>query len=1216
LLEPAAGAPTTGTGVRFHWSRVSGADAYRLRVWSDTIANFNISQVTPNDDFVADVSIPQATLNWSVTSVDVNGIDGGTASSTFISADPAPLLLGPGNGSVLHYPTASVHLRAWWQELGGAGLYLDSDLAGVSGPLPAGIGSDVPRLLPGTYRWTAGGTNWSQYGFGAVAAPTRTLTVDWPNSTPALDLPKDKATVAAGDTVILRWEPVPGAVSYLVELDQGSGFAQQSDLPTTFDVVTGLLVGQTVQWRVRATQTPAGSLSPRLGPWSAVRSFTATAPAALTGLLPAAGATLAGWPVFRWDPLPGASGYSIEFADNALGTNALGRDVITPAMTLAAAASTDTPRAPGPSGTLWWRVRARSYGDGVDSPWTTWRQVTVTAPAGSLVGPVAVTASGPAACASGSTCATLPGRPILHWNAVPGATLYRVFMFSDGMVPGTWATADSAGTAMVAPPLATLKVDPYVAHATWSVDACPSVATCPDAPTGAISHFAMSLPGPTPLLPTDGTAIATEAALLTWGSEADQASADPDVLMPAITRYEVDYTRTAADGSVSKGSATFDGTSLILESPGDGDATTWQVTALAATPFSSEPASRSAPIGYQHTEPSVALTTPTEGATVASAPLLSWSPTGVAGEYVVQLLPASLANTGPWGIAGWSWNTAGATSLQVGDLPPGDYVWRVWQEEGPSTFGHFTVTGTPGVQLTAPAPGVGVAANDVDLSWQPYTSAIRYDVLIGPTPNLTWATRTWVGSSRLPYLAVPIRLPEQQLYWRVCPELVGLGVTDCSAVGGVTIGDSATQLLAVGSGSSATVPGAPLLPTASAGNGQAAVTWAAPVSDGGSAITGYTVKSSPGAKACTTGGTLGCTVTGLANGTAYTFSVTASNAIGTGPASVASNSITPDGTAPTASLSGPGAVTNTSTLSYTITFSEAISGLSATDFGTSGTASGCTVGTPSGAGGSYSVALAGCSDGTVTLTLLTNAVADLAANPGPSSPVLAAVVRVDRTAPTVTAPSAVPSVGAMIGASVPTLVSWTGSDGTGSGVGHYEVWLSTNGGAYVLIASPTTMTSTPSLTASTTTTYRLRVRAIDKAGNASGFAYGSTFHVKLIQQTSSVLAYYGTWYTVSTTSASGGSYRYCTSSGRYVSYTFTGRSIAVVGTKGSGFGSFKVYVDGVYLTTVSEYATSTAWRRILYARTWSTSATHTIKLVNFATSGHPRFDVDAFVVFG
>ncbi|NJD29578.1 MAG: hypothetical protein FIA92_14970, partial [Chloroflexi bacterium] len=80
-------------------------------------------------------------------------------------------------------------------------------------------------------------------------------------------------------------------------------------------------------------------------------------------------------------------------------------------------------------------------------------------------------------------------------------------------------------------------------------------------------------------------------------------------------------------------------------------------------------------------------------------------------------------------------------------------------------------------------------------------------------------------------------------------------------------------------------PGAPTLVSANPADGQVALSWIAPSSDGGSSITSYTATATPEGATCVTTGATACTITGLANGTAYSFSVVAANAAGLGPAS-------------------------------------------------------------------------------------------------------------------------------------------------------------------------------------------------------------------------------------------------------------------------------------------------------------------------------------------
>jgi len=94
-----------------------------------------------------------------------------------------------------------------------------------------------------------------------------------------------------------------------------------------------------------------------------------------------------------------------------------------------------------------------------------------------------------------------------------------------------------------------------------------------------------------------------------------------------------------------------------------------------------------------------------------------------------------------------------------------------------------------------------------------------------------------------------------------------------------------------------TAPDAPTAVQAIAGDARASVRWSAPANNGGSVVTSYTVKSNPTAGTCVvtvaSNASLSCVVSSLSNGIEYTFSVTATNSIGTSVASAVSNAVTP-----------------------------------------------------------------------------------------------------------------------------------------------------------------------------------------------------------------------------------------------------------------------------------------------------------------------------------
>jgi hypothetical protein len=201
---------------------------------------------------------------------------------------------------------------------------------------------------------------------------------------------------------------------------------------------------------------------------------------------------------------------------------------------------------------------------------------------------------------------------------------------------------------------------------------------------------------------------------------------------------------------------------------------------------------------------------------------------------------------------------------------------------------------TPNAQLQAPGAPTNVAA------------------VAGPgEATVGWAPPASEGGSAItsyritPYIGATAQAPTTVT-----------APADSATIGGLTAGTTYTftarAVNAVGAGpesapSNAVVPaagglapGAPSGVTAAARSGSALLSWNAPTSDGGSAVTSYRITPYIGstAQAPTTvsAPATSATVPGLTNGTGYTFTVAALNGFGAGPDSVGSNPVVPRAT--------------------------------------------------------------------------------------------------------------------------------------------------------------------------------------------------------------------------------------------------------------------------------------------------------------------------------
>ena len=238
--------------------------------------------------------------------------------------------------------------------------------------------------------------------------------------------------------------------------------------------------------------------------------------------------------------------------------------------------------------------------------------------------------------------------------------------------------------------------------------------------------------------------------------------------------------------------------------------------------------------------------------------------------------------------------TSGPLSCTVTGLTNGDTLTFAVRATNIVGTGPSSLASGPVIPLTVPGAPIGVSALAADAS-----------------ATVTWSAPSSDGGSPVTgYTVVANDSTTPANGGETCTWTTGpLSCTVTSLTNGDTFTFAVWATSIVGTGPSSlasapvipiTVPGTSTGVSALAADASATVTWNAPSSDGGSPVTGYTVVANDsttpanGGETCTwTSGPLSCMVTGLVNGDTFTFSVWATNIVGTGPSSLASGPVVP-----------------------------------------------------------------------------------------------------------------------------------------------------------------------------------------------------------------------------------------------------------------------------------------------------------------------------------
>lgn len=503
--QPVALAPAAGKRVEslpyFGWSPVRGADHYEFAIAAD--AGFNAPVLgsggrfsTRNTRATILKTLPNGTYWWHVRAVTARGSVGSwsTPRKLVKAWKEQPKLVAPSVGGRVSYP---MPLVLSWRPVAGAATYevriaTDAALGSLVGTRP--IETSATSLAPaitlhvGTYYW--GVTPIDAEGNIGVRSEVRSFQWAWPATPTNLSVrdlvgPTDVSDPAFGpgsDTSLFlpqfRWNPVPGATRYELEINSDQAWAAGSRVCCDEKILAPIftptenLRSNRYFWRVRAfdAEGNAGAWAPAGdGTDSFVKTFDNVCGADLpqncipspgpsihdlrvedwTGAPVTGGSTSS--PILLWDPVPGASSYEYDvtrFQNGACDFTWAGHDhwrgvTATAAWTPLGHGPTSVKpypdRAPVASDSeslvvsahYCVRVRARAETDAKGNP--VYGDYTTLADAFSFSGPASgvVSALGATDYLTPSAGQSLRQMPFFRWRPVSGAKSYWVIVAKD-----------------------------------------------------------------------------------------------------------------------------------------------------------------------------------------------------------------------------------------------------------------------------------------------------------------------------------------------------------------------------------------------------------------------------------------------------------------------------------------------------------------------------------------------------------------------------------------------------------------------------------------------------------------------------------------------------------------------------------------------------------------------------------------------------------------